>query len=129
MEQQEAKGRPHPGEPFTLTGRSGQTCGEIDHRLGQDMFGRWHMSGRDHRGSGSLQEGEVLAGWGDWQRQGWAGLSNPRVWREPSGGAVGSHRTGSAWGVLGPRRPEIIPAVTWGCGSGCLSVFLPLPLH
>lgn len=27
------------------------------------MSGKWHMSGRDHRGSGSLEDGGVLAGW------------------------------------------------------------------
>lgn len=27
------------------------------------MSGKWHTSGRDHRGSGSLEEGGVLAGW------------------------------------------------------------------
>lgn len=57
------KARPYSREPCPLVGSSGQTCGEIDDRVGQDVSGKWHMSGRDHRGSGSLEEGGVLAGW------------------------------------------------------------------
>lgn len=96
-----------------------------DNRVGQDVFGKWHMSGRDHRGFGSLEEGRVLeAGVTGRDECGHLDpgllLASPGLGRA-SWGSGRSCGAGSelAVGVRGAGRPEVcsVPVTqgSWSC--------------